>query len=82
MREIEQLSVSSTNLIQQSMKDALLAMTEAMDSARSTTECNNCGSTAAGGKASKKYERILQKLESDIRGHIRVSLKLQVTWAA
>jgi hypothetical protein len=33
--EIEQISVKSTNLIQQSMKDALLSMMEAMDSARS-----------------------------------------------
>lgn len=70
LMEIEQLSVSSTNLIQQSMKDALLAMTEAMDSARSSTECANCGPS----KPSKKYERIIQKLESDIRGHIRVSV--------
>jgi len=41
------------------MKDALLAMTEAMDSARSHAECTNCGAIAGGGKPSKKYERII-----------------------
>lgn len=45
--EIEQISVRSTNLIQQSMKDALLAMTEAMESARSTRGCANCGMETA-----------------------------------
>lgn len=57
------------------MKDALLAMTEAMDTARSQRSCAHCGAgqEANGGRPSKKYERIIQKLESDVRGHIRVS---------
>ena len=55
------------------MKDALLAMTEAMESARSARGCANCGMEPVVGQPSKKYERIIQKLESDIRGHIRVS---------
>ena len=75
LQEIQQISVSSSNLIQQSMKDALLSMVEQMDSARSTAGCSKCGANEIKESGPpKKYEKIIQKLESDVRGHIRVSL--------
>ena len=66
----ETYSVASNNLIQQSMKDALQAMMETQESARTTQ--SHSGDYIRGPP--RKYEKILQKLESDIRGHIRVSL--------
>ena len=60
------------------MKDALIAMTEAADSDRSVTghTCTKCGTSQELKQKGppKKYEKIIQKLEGDIRGHIRVSL--------
>jgi hypothetical protein len=60
------------------MKDALKAMTEAADSDRSVTghTCTKCGTSQElkQNGPPKKYEKIIQKLEGDIRGHIRVSL--------
>ena len=51
------------------MKDALQAMMETQESARTNRQTE--GDFIRGPP--KKYEKILQKLESDIRGHIRVS---------
>ena len=62
-------SVASTNLIQQSMKDAIQAMCETQESFRAPSEKN--ADFIKG--PSQKYEKIIQKLEADVRGHIRVS---------
>ena len=63
---ISQYSVASSNLIQQSMKDALMVMNESVDSQRFDPQSK----TVKGPP--KSYERLIQKLESDVRGHIRV----------
>ena len=65
-----QMSVASNNLIQQSMKDAIVAMLETQESARTDREERNPGYVRG---PPKKYEKLIQKLESDVRGHIRVS---------
>lgn len=65
---VSTMSVASNNLIQQSMKDAIQAMMETQESARSSVP----QAELIRGPP-KKYEKIIQKLEADIRGHIRVS---------
>ena len=54
------------------MKDAIQAMVETIESTRSQTKQNNANSDFIRGP-SKKYEKLIQKLEADVRGHIRVS---------
>ena len=54
-------SVQSNNLIMQSMKEALKGMNE---KAKRYKE-----------NGTNQYERIIQKLESDVRGHIKVSCR-------
>ena len=70
------MSVASNNLIQQSMKDAIQAMMETQESARSRVEDVNLVNLVKGPP--RKYEKLMQKLESDIRGHIRVSSQRQI----
>lgn len=55
-------SVESNNLIMQSMKEALKGMNE---KAKRYKE-----------NGTNQYERIIQKLESDVRGHIKVNAKI------
>ena len=57
------------------MKDAIQAMMETVESSRSRFNndvVNVAGSGLVRGPP-RKYEKIIEKLESDIRGHIRVS---------
>ena len=55
------------------MKDAINAMMETQESARSNyNEVQNNLNHVRGPPS--KYEKLIQKLESDIRGHIKVSL--------
>ena len=68
--DIDAISVASKNLIQQSMKDALLHMIENKE-------------TASAHKHQKSgepgiYEKIIQKLEADIRGHIRLEHEMKI----
>lgn len=68
--DLEEISVESRNLIQQSMKDALLHMVQ-----------NNETGDIGGGKKigpPSVYEKIIQKLESDIRGHIRLEHEMKI----
>lgn len=67
---VSTMSVASTNLIQQSMKDAISAMMETQETHRSVTSKNPDFIKGP----SKKYEKIIQKMEADVRGHIRVSI--------
>ena len=54
------------------MKDAICAMMETQESARSGYNDVNNLNHVRGPPA--KYEKLIQKLESDIRGHIKVSI--------
>ena len=58
------------------MKDAIQAMMETQESARSRVEDVNHVNLVKGPP--RKYEKLMQKLESDIRGHIRVSSQRQI----
>ena len=57
------------------MKDAIQAMMETQESSRS-----HVNTAAAAGRVNpdfvrgppRKYEKLIEKLESDVRGHIRV----------
>ena len=53
------------------MKDAIQAMMETHESARSHVDGHLNRDFVKGPP--KKYEKLIQKLESDVRGHIRVS---------
>lgn len=71
------MSAASNNLIQQSMKDAIQAMMETQESARSKIEdVNNINNLIRGPP--RKYEKLMQKLESDIRGHIRLEHEMKI----
>ena len=72
--DIDAMSIQSNNLIQQSMKDALANMMETQESARS--QLSSRPDVVRGPP--KKYEKILQKLESDIRGHIRLEHEMKI----
>ena len=52
------------------MKDAIVAMLETQESARTEREERNPGYVRG---PPKKYEKLIQKLESDVRGHIRIN---------
>jgi len=71
---VTQMSVASNNLIQQSMKDAIQAMMETQESARSSTKGG--GDFVRGPP--RKYEKLIQKLESDVRGHIRLEHEMKI----
>ena len=56
------------------MKDAIQAMMETQESSRSKVQQqpgNNMSADYVRGPP-RKYEKIIEKLESDVRGHIRV----------
>ena len=71
---VSRISVESKNLILQSMKDALLYMIQQKETADSYER------TAAkqAGSPPVVYERIIQKLEADIRGHIRLEHEMKI----
>ena len=71
---ISSISVESKNLIQQSMKDALMHMIENKET-RDAINYKNCAKT---GGAPLVYEKIIQKLEADIRGHIRLEHEMKI----
>ena len=71
---ISAISVESKNLIQQSMKDALLHMIENKE----TRDAINYKKCAKTGGAPMVYEKIIQKLEADIRGHIRLEHEMKI----
>ena len=64
-------SVASNNLILQSMKDALAAMI-------SSRETQDAVEKTKQGAIPRPYERIIQKLEADIRGHIRLEHEMKI----
>lgn len=68
--DIDEISIESRNLIQQSMKDALMHM----------VENGETGDLRGGKKIGPPvvYEKIIQKLESDIRGHIRLEHEMKI----
>ena len=59
------------------MKDAIKAMMETQESHR-TTRMDNTGNPDFIKGPSKKYEKIIQKLEADIRGHIRLEHEMKI----
>lgn len=67
---IDGISIESKNLIQQSMKDALLHMIDTNQGA------SNPKSRKEGPPTT--YEKIIQKLEADIRGHIRLEHEMKI----
>ena len=66
--DVDGISVESKNLIQQSMKEALLHMVKTTKATKMT----------AKGEPPKEYEKIIQKLEADIRGHIRLEHEMKI----
>ena len=66
--DVDGISVESKNLIQQSMKEALLHMVKTTKATKMT----------ATGEPPKEYEKIIQKLEADIRGHIRLEHEMKI----
>jgi len=56
------------------MKDAIQAMMETVESSRSHAKPSHKTNTGFITGPSMKYEKLIQKLESDVRGHIRVSV--------
>lgn len=73
-QSVSRISVESKNLILQSMKDALLYMIqqkETADSYERTTAKHSSSPPVV-------YERIIQKLEADIRGHIRLEHEMKI----
>lgn len=56
------------------MKDAIQAMMETQESSRSkvTEAINIASSTGLVRGPPRRYEKIIERLESDVRGHIRV----------
>ena len=63
---LSKLTIESSNLIQQSMKEAILQMGTHKQSKK----------TSNGPP--REYERIIQKLEADIRGHIRLEHEMKI----
>jgi len=84
------ITVESHNLILQSMKDALIHMIENNETSDSVDAHPGATPSHEGNqsKAKKKvlksrgpplvYEKILQKLEADIRGHIRLEHEMKI----
>jgi hypothetical protein len=68
--DIEGISIESRNLIQQSMKDALAHM----------ISHNETGEYVGGKKIGPPavYEKLIQKLEGDVRGHIRLEHEMKI----
>lgn len=64
---VSKITVESQNLIQQSMKEALIHMVKNGDKNKSKLK-----------EPPKEYERIIQKLEADIRGHIRLEHEMKI----
>ena len=56
------------------MKDAIQAMMETQESARSSHPGQ--GEYVRGPP--RKYEKLIQKLESDVRGHIRLEHEMKI----
>ena len=86
---LSKISVASKNLILQSMKDALIYMIENKETADnidyvqadSSSKHNNSGinkSRKVPRGPPLVYEKIIQKLESDIRGHIRLEHEMKI----
>ena len=84
---LSRISVASKNLILQSMKDALIYMIENKETA-DNLDMVPVGSASKDGSSIKMkrvvkgpplvYEKIIQKLESDIRGHIRLEHEMKI----
>lgn len=84
---LSKISVASKNLILQSMKDALIYMIENKETA-DNVDALQAESASKHGSSLKKsrgvkgpplvYEKIIQKLESDIRGHIRLEHEMKI----
>lgn len=82
------ISVESKNLILQSMKDALIHMIRnhetADDSGYSYREDNASSINVSPSKNQKRtgpprvYEKLIQKLEADVRGHIRLEHEMKI----
>ena len=70
---IDGISIESKNLIQQSMKDALLHMIDS-----NQTSSNQKASKNRKEGPPSTYEKIIQKLEADIRGHIRLEHEMKI----
>lgn len=71
---ISGISVESQNLIQQSMKEALLHMIESNEK----LDRKAIQKYASSGEPPRVYEKIIQKLEADIRGHIRLEHEMKI----
>ena len=71
---ISGLSIESQNLIQQSMKEALLHMIESNEK----LDRKAIQKYASNGEPPRVYEKIIQKLEADIRGHIRLEHEMKI----
>lgn len=69
---IDGISIESKNLIQQSMKDALIHMMEQNENASNRQPVKKSKSLPS------TYEKIMQKLEADIRGHIRLEHEMKI----
>ena len=69
---IDGISIESKNLIQQSMKDALIHMMEQNENASNRQVVKKSKSLPS------TYEKIMQKLEADIRGHIRLEHEMKI----
>ena len=83
------ISVASQNLILQSMKDALIHMIENKETADNvefvpvdSASKDECSVQQLRPKIARGpplvYEKIIQKLESDIRGHIRLEHEMKI----
>ena len=64
------ISIESQNLIQQSMKEALLHMVESGKKHPKASKTD--------GEPPREYEKMIQKLEADIRGHIRLEHEMKI----
>ena len=62
------------------MKDAIQAMMETQESARSSIKGREAVSHGGDLKRGppRKYEKLIQKLESDVRGHIRLEHEMKI----
>jgi hypothetical protein len=63
---ISGISIESQNLIQQSMKEALMHMVKSGGKEKNLKE------------PPREYEKMIQKLEADIRGHIRLEHEMKI----
>jgi hypothetical protein len=57
------------------MKDAIQAMMETQESARAPVDNHNPDYIRG---PPRKYEKMMQKLESDVRGHIRLEHEMKI----